>query len=56
MSRVVLTEHKCRTLKPGERRRIVPDALCPGLILQVKVTARSCCERAIPTVATPCVG
>lgn len=35
MSRVVLTDAKCLVLKPGPRRRFIPDALCPGLILQI---------------------
>ena len=33
MSRLVLTEHKCRTLKPGERRRFLLDAPVPGLLV-----------------------
>jgi len=35
MSRVVLTEARCLNTKPGPRRRFIPDALCPGLILQI---------------------
>ena len=35
MSRVVLTEAKCCTMKPGTKRRFVSDALVPGLILQI---------------------
>src|SRR5262245_66602664 len=35
MSRVVLTEARCRATKPGPRRRFIPDALAPGLILQI---------------------
>jgi integrase len=35
MSHIVLTEAKCRTLKPGPRRRFVLDGLVPGLVLQV---------------------
>jgi integrase len=35
MSRVVLTDAKCLALKPGTKRRFVPDALAPGLILQI---------------------
>jgi integrase len=35
MGRIVLTEAKCLALKPGPKRRIIPDALAPGLILQL---------------------
>src|SRR4051812_9897825 len=35
MSRVVLTDAKCVALKPGPRRRFIPDAMVPGLILQI---------------------
>ena len=35
MNRVVLTEARCRATKPGPRRRFIPDALAPGLILQI---------------------
>lgn len=39
MSRIVLTEAKCLALKPdAKRRRFIPDALCPGLVLSITTT------------------
>ena len=35
MARVVLTDARVRALKAAERRRFIPDALCPGLVLQI---------------------